>query len=177
MADYKVTKVSQEEPRVWDGDNGKVYYIKVMLEGHDKPVSIGKKTPDAIKVGDTVSGEITETQYETDKFKAEKKPYTPGFKGEPRDNDRIVAQWSIGQAVATLQPKLNSNDLSDVEEMAKLFYAMVDRVKGSSKPEPGIESARKVAADIKQKFSDGSSVPDEVYEVTDEPIDLKDIPF
>ena len=78
MQDYKVVKVSEQEPKKWDGPNGTVYYIKTMLEGHDKPVSIGKKSADALKVGDTVYGEIQPTDYIGDKFKAGKKPFTPG---------------------------------------------------------------------------------------------------
>lgn len=58
-----------DPPREWNGPKGKVYYITVGLEGHSKPVTIGKKTPDALKVGDTVYGEIEPTDYTTDKWK------------------------------------------------------------------------------------------------------------
>src|SRR5688572_4396156 len=100
MAEYKILRVSQQPPRQWDGEHGTVYYIKVQLEGHDRPVEIGKKSPDALKVGDTVYGTVTPTQYESDKFKAEQKPFSGGgFKGQPRDDMAIRAQWAIGQAI------------------------------------------------------------------------------
>lgn len=75
MAEYKITQVSSRPPREWAGPKGTVYYIKVKLDGHAKPVSIGKKAPDALKVGDTVYGTITEDpMHDEDKFKAEQNP-------------------------------------------------------------------------------------------------------
>lgn len=198
MADYKVLKVSSQEPKTYDGPNGTVFYIKCMLDGHDKPVSIGKKSPNAIKEGDTVSGEITATQYETDKFTAEKKAFTPGFTKEPRDNDRIVAQWAIGQAttfvLAYNQSTMPAEHL--IEEWANKYYAMVERVKnpqglkadGGLREPSGLEKARAQAQAIKQKTSEPVEVPESNDDVNsmvaagiddygDEPINLDDIPF
>lgn len=67
--EYTITRISSEDPRQWTGEHGTVYYIKVMLDGHNKPVSIGKKDPNALKVGETVFGDIIPTEYAEDKFK------------------------------------------------------------------------------------------------------------
>jgi hypothetical protein len=76
MAEYKIAMIDEDEPRKWDGPHGTVWYITVGLEGHPKPVSIGKKSPDALKVGDIVYGTIQPTDYLTDKWKADPKPQT-----------------------------------------------------------------------------------------------------
>lgn len=68
--EYTITKISEDEPREWKGEFGTVYYIKVKLEGHNKPVTIGKKSPDALKVGDKVFGDIKPTEYPEDGFKS-----------------------------------------------------------------------------------------------------------
>jgi hypothetical protein len=76
---YKITQVSSQPPRAWDGPKGTVWYIKVRLEGHPKAVSIGKLAPDALKVGDTVYGTITEDpMHDEDKFKADQNPSFSG---------------------------------------------------------------------------------------------------
>lgn len=100
MSSYKIIKVSEQEPKKYEGQYGTTYYIKVMLEGHAKPVEIGKKTPDALKVGDELWGEVIPTEYQTDKFKAEKKPFTPGLKQEdPAKQDSIIRQSSMKAAI------------------------------------------------------------------------------
>lgn len=99
MSSYKVTKVSEQEPKKYEGQYGTTYYIKVMLEGHNKPVEIGKKSPDAIKVGDELYGEVIPTEYQTDKFKAERKPFTPGRQEDPAKQDSIIRQSSMKAAI------------------------------------------------------------------------------
>ena len=97
---YKVIKVSEQEPKKYEGQYGTTYYIKVMLEGHTKPVEIGKKTPDAIKVGDELYGEVIPTEYQADKFKAERKPFSSGQKQEdPAKQDSIIRQSSMKAAI------------------------------------------------------------------------------
>lgn len=179
MAEYKVTRISASPPKEHYSETYKntTYYIKVMLEGHDRPVTVGKKSPDALKVGDIVSGQILQTQYETDKFKAESKPYPS--QAAPRDNSEIRAQFAIKAAIAF------GVERDNIESQAIAFFQMVDRVKNPhtqapmmSKLATGYEKAKAAAAalKVKQTFSDGSPV-DEVYPVGDEPINLDDIPF
>lgn len=81
MSEYVIEMIDSEPAKRWDGPNGTVWYKNVGLGGHPKPVSIGKKTPDALKVGDTVYGTIVPTDYLTDKWKGEAKPPTAGNPG------------------------------------------------------------------------------------------------
>ena len=104
MSEYKISKVSDQEPKKYDGQYGTTYYIKVMLDGHAKPVEIGKKSPDALKAGDTVYGSITATEYQTDKFKGEQEPFE-GSKGsfnkveDPAKQDSIIRQSSMKASI------------------------------------------------------------------------------
>lgn len=123
--EYTVKRVSSKPPKEVDGAYGKVYYITVQLEDHDKFVQIGKKSPDSIKPGDTLYGHIEETDFPTDKFKSERKP-NQGFGN--KDNSEIKAQMAIKAAVQLLQG--HTQDLDTVESVAKDIYKMVERVKG-----------------------------------------------
>lgn len=186
---YKITRVSSQPPREHYSQkyNSTTYYIKVMLEGHDRPVSIGKRAPDALKVGDTVYGTILPTAYDADNFKLEgNKPFAP-----PKDTNEIKAEWAIGQAVTLYMPQKTAENRPDFEEIelyAKEVYRMVDRVK-ASQPSPapsqsGYEKAKAQAEAIKTRqpsSSDGSNgfiTDDGMVDVTgDEVINLDDIPF
>lgn len=178
MHEYKIIKVSEQEPRTWDGEHGTVYYIRVMLEGHDRPVEIGKKSPDALKVGDTVYGTIKPTDYPSDSFKAAQKPFGGGGGKtyQPRDDNAIRAQWAIGQAVshynsiavAAVKGGADAKAFLDgIEETAKELYQMVDRVKASEPEKP----------EGKRDWSSLGQKKDEPNGEVDEPIDLSDIPF
>lgn len=69
MPDYKITRISDRPAREWQNPKGGVvYYRDVMLDGWDKPVSIGKKSPDALQVGLTVTGTVERTGGEADKW-------------------------------------------------------------------------------------------------------------
>jgi len=138
MPSYKITKVSTQEPRVWDNPKGgKIYYIKVAVDGWEKPIEVGKKSPDALKVGDELHGTITATEYPNDKFKADPPAFSGGGKSNyvPRDDDAIRAQWAIGQAIQfhIHHPKEDGTmSLDIIEPYAIELYAMVERVKGSN---------------------------------------------
>lgn len=67
--EYKITKVSEQPPKEWQGEFGTVYYHKVMLDGHNKPVTIGTKSNQPPQVGETVYGDIQTSDYPEDKFK------------------------------------------------------------------------------------------------------------
>lgn len=179
MAEYKITQVSANPPKEYDGQNGRIYYIKVALQGHAKPVSVGKKTPNALRVGDTVNGTILPTEYDTDNFKSENKPYPATQGGSPKDQDMIRAQWAIGQAVQISVHYETQYDVIKVEKNAKDLFAMVDRVKGSNQQASTPEVPVNSPAPQRQTFGDGSPVPDVVddgFDV-DAPISLNDIPF
>lgn len=140
MAEYKIHTV-QENPREWNGPNGTVYYISVGVEGHDKLISVGKKSPDALKVGDTITGTIEPTEYPTDKFKEERsfpQKYDGPKKGyTQRDDNAIRAQWAIGQAVQLhiAVTAKGGEEAQSIYDTAVELYAMVDRVKDSNTEE------------------------------------------
>lgn len=76
MAEYKIIRISPEPAREHYNNqyNTTTYYIKVQLEGHPKAVSVGKRTPDALKPGDIIYGTILPTTYDADNFKSEARP-------------------------------------------------------------------------------------------------------
>lgn len=170
--EYKITKVSQQPPNEWKGPHGTVYYIKVQLEGHIKPVSVGKKAPDALKAGYTIYGTIEPTDLPEDKFKSEQKPE---YQAKPEQSpeywsnkdSQIRAQWAIGQAVLITKGAVITTEYDErrIEEIAKALFSMVDRVK--------------VVTDTKEK-----PLSDEDYQEqlgasfdNDGEINLADIPF
>lgn len=185
---YTVKQVSQQPPKEWQGANGTVYYIKTLLEGHSKPVSIGKKSPNALKVGDTVYGTITPTQYEEDKFKAEKPAGSFGSKYS-RDDAAIRAQWAIGQAMTKFEQGCYAATdenrvtlLHNIRDFARELYAMVDEVKGSGEPKDASLKAQwdKTLIDKQATAQPADDTPpvdayDDIGEGTE--INLDDIPF
>lgn len=168
MAEYRITRVSQDVPREWGQGDKKTYYIKVMLDGHSKPVSIGKNSPTALKVGDTVTGRIVETQYAEDKWEHERKAFTGGgFKADPDKQAQIKAQWAIGQAKDWVLH--TTQEVADIEPQAKQFFAMVDRVKNGTTTGTTAPELQTTATTKK---------PDVVVtDIPDDPINLDDIPF
>lgn len=189
MADYTIKQVS-EKSNPWENPKGgTIYYKNVLLEGHPKPVSIGKKSPDALKVGDTVSGQIIEDSGPSDKFKAEYVPSqggavrSGGYSKSPADQDSIVRQSALKSAVAAMQ--LDS-DPEEVTKVAEVFYAWLS--KGSDTETPGYNAAKATADRLRvdQDEEDGKDAV--VRELTDltpgaqsligtEEISLEDIPF
>lgn len=145
--EYTITRVSQGPPREYTGDYGTTYYVKCMLQGHERPVEIGKKEKNSLKVGDTVFGDIIpsvlnemgEPKFPTDSFKPSKKPFSGDYKGKPKDEAAIKAMWAIGQSV-TFHTSVTSDttaSVTDIESTAKSFYAMVDRVKNTGTQSEG----------------------------------------
>lgn len=182
MSEYKITAIDDNPPREWDGPNGKVYYISVGLEGHDKPVSIGKKSPDALKVGDTVHGTIIPTDYLTDKWKGEapqgissstqgpvtvSTPKTLDY--EPSTNTR----WAIGMAYkafvqVTGTPESASGEFpfdavkTHAGELLRLYDELKRGSLGVAHPAPAIKEAEKPAT-IQDKLAKGFSEKDEPH--------------
>lgn len=153
MPEYKVQGVANTAPKEYTNAYGTTYYHRVKLEGVEKPVSIGKKAPNAIKAGDIIHGSIEKTALPEDKWHGEApQPGAGGFGGiqpqssttasyTPRDDSHIKAQWAIGQAttfyLATAKIDLNAKDrLEIVESLAAEYFAMVERVKSVPVVEP-----------------------------------------
>ena len=161
---YKVTKISEQEPKKWNGPNGVIYYIKVMLEGHAKPVEIGKKSPDAIKAGDELNGTIISTEYQSDKFKAEPKPFGGGKTEDPAKQDSIIRQSSMKAAV-----DLVVSGKIDVENLYDRADEIVAWVKGEYKNPPQL-----IKPDALKNTNDAEETEPNFM---DDDINLDDIPF
>ena len=172
MSEYKISKVSDQEPKKYDGQYGTTYYIKVMLDGHAKPVEIGKKSPDALKAGDTVYGSITATEYQTDKFKGEQKPFE-GSKGsfnkveDPAKQDSIIRQSSMKASI-----DLVSNGKIELDEL----YTRADDIVAWVKCELVKEQPKLVLPEsLKKGEPDYDSALEE--EIDLDGVDLDDITF
>lgn len=165
MSEYTVARVSEQEPKKYDGQYGTTYYIKVMLNGHTKPVEIGKKSPNAIKAGDVLNGTIIPTEYHTDKFKAEAKPFTGGGKSEdPAKQDSIIRQSSMKAAIDLV--------VSGKIEISNLYLQaddIVAWVKGEKKVEPKLVKPESLKND--------EELAKEMLGLEEEEINLDDIQF
>lgn len=196
--DLKITAVVKRDP--WSNDYGKYQTYAVQFDKTgDTWIQWNKKfkgdeEPTPPQTGDEVFGDVA-----NGKFKIGKKDggFTPNassnsFKGSdkkewiPRDDDRIVAQWAIGQAVQLMLPSSAKNALSPevLEDTAKMFYQMVDRVKGGEKSEPsratGYEAFKAAGGQVKSEALANEEVPVSAYDdVIDngDPIDVSQIPF
>ena len=177
--EYKVIRISEQEPKKYDGQYGTTYYIKVMLEGHEKPVEIGKKTPDAIKAGDTVYGSITATEYQTDKFKGEQKPFE-GSKGsfnkveDPAKQDSIIRQSSMKASI-----DLVSNGKIELDELYTKADEIVAWVRNELPKNEVSETPQLVKPDslksVKEKAEEMFN--SELGDIDTEEINLDDIQF
>lgn len=177
--EYTITKVSSQKPKEFYSEQYKstTYYIMVMLEGHDRPVTIGKKRADAFKVGDKVYGRIIPTQYDTDKFQAEQPAGKPGQTFTPKDQDAIKAQMAVKSAMNAM-PNLDlaatDGDIATyantARKLAKHIFRMVDEVKESAPPI--------TQESVDKEFKQDKAKEDKVHPMDDdEPINLDDIPF
>lgn len=124
---YIITEISRQKPKPWND----IFYVNVKVKEHDKPISVGKKDPTTLRVGDTLHGTITPTDLPSDRFKAEQpteqeKPSEGSYWAEK--DKAIRAQWAIGQAVQ-LNIATGKMDSGKIEEHAKALFSMVDRVK------------------------------------------------
>lgn len=73
MKTAKVTEITKVNEWTWP--NGTIYYINMKLDNNET-ISLGKKSKDAFKVGDTVNYEMVQENWKT-KFKEVKEnPYT-----------------------------------------------------------------------------------------------------
>lgn len=191
MSEYTIAKVSSQPPREWsfaDKKTGSAVAMetyKVMLKGEDEPVEINRKPGNQPAVGELLSGTIESNEYGR-KFKAERKPFTPS--PSYKDTGEIKAEWSIGQAVNWLGSHTSeASDLTDVEPLARDFFHMVERIKTSTanlqegagflKARAAVEAMKARQPSTSQKVEEVTDLLDVVYDVSEDPINLDDIPF
>lgn len=93
------------------------------------PVEVGQKKYGVVETYETKKG-ATRTRF-VRKDKPQDAPSAGGRTWQPRDDSAIQAQWAIGQAVAVTNLTEKSGDYEIIEQYAKEFFAMIDRVKRS----------------------------------------------
>lgn len=155
MPTFKATTIKAEE--VWKSPDGqRVLYNVYMEDEEGNPVKF-KTYSNTIAVVGWEGEVITEERAgkrgpETFVKQPQKEGgYAGGSKPsyQPRDDSHIKAQWAIGQAVGVF-PKIVADApdsqadrvayISAVENLAKEFFAMVDRVKAGPVDDNGPET-------------------------------------
>ena len=135
MADYTISAVSSQAPEAWSftdqrtGSQVAMETYKVKFGGMDDAIAVTRKPGNTPKVGELLSGRIEDFRGNK-QFKADRKPFTSG---QSKDSNEIKAQFAIKAAIAYLTA-LHSPEtitITDVEPLAKDFFAMVERVKNS----------------------------------------------
>ena len=131
---YTITAVSKSV-RDFNGSFGpmKSYKLKLQELG-DQTVELAQKaeTP-APTAGQVLDGTVDMSGSHGPQFKKSFKPRAGGGGGRGRDSDEIKAEWAINAAITWLtETDMANANLEDVQPLASDFYAMVDRVKGSS---------------------------------------------
>lgn len=183
--DYKVLQFKKGD---FQDDHGN-YWCDMALEGVGEPVRIVVKDPTQFHSDMTLYGTIEDKVSRAGKdylkFKREKREEQTEFHDRaggqkaPQTQDdgywddknaQIRAQWAIGQAVNFTGPE---NSMQDIENAAKTFFAMVDRVKGSN----GLKAEGVKVTPIESQDDLTKRPLDNVLDVTDAPINLDDIPF
>lgn len=177
-------------------------WCDMALLGVGEPVRIVVKDPLSIKADDVLYGEIKEMTSKAGKpylrfYKAQREDEQQSFASKPKSDKpdeaywadkqaQIKAQWAIGQAVTWCLALKKDTDLEQgiVQEAAKEFFAMVDRVKVSGVPadvpKSGYEQAKAVRATLRVNEEENI---DEEYErvvkngYAEDSINLDDIPF
>jgi hypothetical protein len=134
---YKITDVKKRN--TWKSSRGdEMQTYALALEGVSEPVQMNKKLPVKVepKVGDEVIGTLEEQERNgsvyyklTIDFNAMKQQ-TGGYKGQPRDDAAIKAQWAVGQSVQIGMTN-NSLTMPEIEARAIELFHMTERVKAS----------------------------------------------
>lgn len=162
-------------------DNFGNTWCDMALEGVGEPVRIVVKDPSTIKDGDVIYGEIREheskagkTYQRFHKVMREQQSFTKPDRQDDAywedKNSAIRAQFAIKTAVEWL--KSQEAGIADVENAAKMFYSMVDRVKT---PEVKAEVKQEVKPESKDVDSEYASLVKTGYQTDN--INLDDIPF
>lgn len=173
--EYKITKVSTQEPRKWDGPKGTVYYINVMLEGHQRPVSIGKKAPDALKPGDTVYGDIEPTSYAADKFKSQQNPGQGNFqKGkQPMDPTTMYVSYAKDLLVEVVK---TSKDATEYEQKLKVLIELIAK-QGKHLKQLVEEEQKEEEQKPTKEEANQEAIAAIIEDKIDEPFNLDDLPL
>ena len=172
IKDVKVTDFKDPHGNSW---------INVAFEEYGEPVVMVVKDPSKVMLGNKYDGEIKQVQKKSgngtynrffrDKPQDQQGGYSSGSNQrggtkreyQPRDDQSIHAQFAIREA--NLQVVNGIINADELEERARDFYDMIERVKHHDKP----EEDKRLTDEQKQV---ASVVPD-----ADKMVELSEIPF
>ena len=84
----EITKVNE-----WDWPHGKVFYINMKMENWDT-ISLGKKTEDAFKVGDSISWEdYSDAKWAIKQREVKENPFRPMAQANNQANCKSAKIW------------------------------------------------------------------------------------
>ncbi len=195
MQEYKLTSFEKSDYQDAHGN----YWCSATFEGVGEPVKWVAKDPTKVQVGQEYFGEIKDMTSKAGKpylrfYRANKPDGQAPSSGassastsswQPRDDSAIRAQFAIKAAVDLLKDPSAEVAETTIEHWAIIFYKMVDRVKEAGADKPAetapIKEAERSLAEMFRNRNDSPAAQSErvdvVHEVTDEPINLNDIPF
>lgn len=132
MSTYTIKSV--KKGNTWESSYGQMQSYALALDGVGEPVQLNKKVP--VKTEPQVGDELHGTLEEQERggrtyYKIKLDQQQSGFKGQPKDEAAIKAQFAIKTAVQLLRNPDAEVSAETIEHWAKEFYAMVERVKQS----------------------------------------------
>jgi hypothetical protein len=122
-----------ESEQVWQAPDKAKTIWNVTLESGGKQYPLKTYSEKIAQVG--FEGDVESyVNQRGDRFVKQIAKQQGGFKGQPRDDAAIKAQWAIGQAIALASATMDKSTITMkvIENYAKQLYATVSRVKGES---------------------------------------------
>ena len=126
MKTAKVTEITKVNE--WSWPNGTIYYINMKLDNNET-ISLGKKSKDAFKVGDTVNYEMVQENWKT-KFKEVKEnPYTRKTVSSENGNKGAVIWMALKIAFEVMYDKKTQNFTETVALAQRIVDVAEDMMK------------------------------------------------
>lgn len=126
MKTAKVTEITKVNE--WSWPNGTIYYINMKLDNNET-ISLGKKSKDAFKVGDTVNYEMVQENWKT-KFKEVKEnPYTKRSVSTDSSNKWAVIWMALKIAFEAMYDKKTQNFTETVALAQRIVDVAEDMMK------------------------------------------------
>lgn len=134
--EYEIAHV-EAQPREWQRPGGGIiYYHRVYVHGRNKPIEVGKQRPNALNPGDKLYGDITPTEYPSDKFKAAPRDgqqfgRPPARSVESREKEQEGMAW--GNALTNATNLVIAAGFKDNNEASELVYQVTKKLYQSRK--------------------------------------------
>lgn len=126
MKTAKVTEITKVNEWTWP--NGTIYYINMKLDNNET-ISLGKKSKDAFKVGDTVNYEMVQENWKT-KFKEVKEnPYAKRTVSSENGNKGAVVWMALKIAFEVMYDKKTQNFTETVALAQRIVDVAQDMMK------------------------------------------------